>query len=222
MIHATQVTRQVGGRELFTDVSFFLPAGSYTYLAGESGSGKTVLLEMIAGIQRPDSGSLVVNDIDMIGMTADRLPYIRRQLGFVESTALLLQNRNVAENVRMPLDIAGFDRRASDERVSQKLDELGLTPIANIAVQRLSDDQRWLVACARATVHRPGLLLIDEPATGISDAATQRQRELVHQLHLEGTTVLSTGAEYSCDQRTLRLELQQGRSFVDEYNAISH
>ncbi len=221
MIYANQITRQTGERVLFSDLSFFLPAGSYTCVMGASGSGKTVLLEMIAGRQKPDSGSLVVNKIDMLEITAERLPYVRREIGFVESTPTLLENRSAVENIRLPLDIAGFDRRAATERVTETLDELGLTVIGDVPVQRLTNDQRWLVTCARATVHRPAVLLVDEPID-VSEATLQRQQHATERLLANGATVLSAMSAAGGRPPDISIEIKQGRSFINEQLSVVH
>lgn len=221
MIHANQIAMHIGEQPLFSDVSFFLPAGSYTCLTGVSGSGKTILLDMIAGKRKPDSGSLVVNDVDILTVAADRLPFLRREIGLVESSPTLLENRNVVENVQMPLQIAGFNKRATAERSSQTLEELGLTVIADIPLQRLSSDQRWLVACARAIVHHPKLVLLDQP-TDASDAVIQRKVELAKRLSEQGTTVLAVEDTPEAGHSIQTIELKQGRSFFHAHNRVIH
>ncbi len=221
MIYANQITRHTGEHELFSDVSFFLPSGSYTYLTGASGTGKTTLLDIIAGYQKPDSGNLVVNDVDMLNVAAEQLPFVRREIGYVESTPSLLENRSTNENVRMPLEIAGFNRRACAERTAATLDALGLSVIAEVPVQRLTTDQRWLVACARAIVHRPKLVLLDEPAD-VGEAAIMRQIELTQDLAGGGATVLCVQPRAIADPSAHSIELKQGRAFVNEENAAIH
>lgn len=218
MIYANQVSKQIGQQQLLTDVSFFLPAGSYTYLSGVTGSGKTTLLEMIAGSQRPDSGSLVVNEVDMMEVAAERLPFVRRQVGFIASSPSLMENRTAAENVRMRLEIAGFNKQATQERTAATLEQLGLTIIADIAVQKLSADQRWLVSCARAIANKPALVLMDEPP-GVSEAAMQRQTDLTQHLSEQGTTVVCVGTAPTANEVDRRIELKQGRAFVDEHKS---
>ncbi|MEM7257148.1 MAG: ATP-binding cassette domain-containing protein [Pseudomonadota bacterium] len=221
MIHATQITKRTGDYQLFSDVSFFLPAGSYTSLSGASGSGKTMLLDMIAGKRKPDSGSLIVNGVNMLEAAADRLPFLRREIGLVGSSPALLENRSVVDNVRMPLQIAGFNKRATRERAAQTLEELGLTVIADLPLPRLNIDQRWLVACAIAIVHHPKLVLFDQPA-GVGDAVRKRIVDVALRLSGQGTTVLSVADTAEACHSMSTIELKQGRSFLHEHNKAIH
>lgn len=207
------------GEELFTDVSFFLSKASYTYVCGNTNTGKTTLLRMISGELFPDSGTLVVNDMELHNLTADQLPFLRRQIGFIESNPLLLDNRSVADNIRLPLEIAGFDRRAMRERMTGALDEFGLAVIEDVQVSSLTFDQRWLVTCARATIHRPVVLLIDEPAATISKATAERLQEKSEQMATEGTTVLACRTEPPEAADTLLLE--QGMALHNEFTAAT-
>lgn len=218
MIHASQVTKASKQHAVLTDVSFFLPTGSYTYLTGATGSGKTTLLEMIAGRQRPDSGRLVVNGINMRDTESERLAFLRRTIGYVESFPVFLENRSTAENVRLPLDIAGFARRDAGERVREVMQELGISTLADIPVQRLTDDQRWLTACARATAHKPQLFLIDQPSATISEATMQRQLTLACRHCSAGTTVLVTTGRPGDKEQALHIDLKQGRALINEHN----
>ena len=190
MIHFSQVSKHFAKQQVFSDVSFFLPKASYTCVYGDAGSGKTTLLNMMAGVVIPERGTVTVNDIELTTLPADRLPYLRRQIGRVESQPLLLENRSTAANVSMPLEIIGFDRAAIRERTTAVLEQLGLAVIADVQVQRLSADQQWLIACARATVHRPAVVLIDEPEVSVSNATLTRQQELTEQLIVDGVSVV--------------------------------
>jgi ABC-type ATPase involved in cell division len=132
MIHFNQVTTLLDGQTLFQDISFFLPKASYTYVYGEDGSGKSTLLRMIAGELPPTQGTVTVNGMELHTLPADRLPYYRRQVGWVESQPALLDNLSTAANVRMPLEIAGLDRRGIRERTAEILELLGLTVLADV------------------------------------------------------------------------------------------
>ncbi len=227
MIHFNQVTTLLDGQTLFQDISFFLPKASYTYVYGEDGSGKSTLLRMIAGELPPTQGTVTVNGMELHTLPADRLPYYRRQVGWVESQPALLDNLSTAANVRMPLEIAGLDRRGIRERTAEILELLGLTVLADVPANRLNADQRWLVLCARATVHKPAVLLIDEPAMAISDATADRQRELTEHLTENGTTtvvVTDPNNIPAVAANAGRLELTQGRAFFHEHtsSAESH
>ena len=222
MIHFNRVTTLCHGQTLFQDISFFLPKASYTCVYGEDGAGKSSLLRMIAGELLPNHGTITVNGMELQHLPADRLPYYRRQIGWVESQPTLLDNLSTSANVRMPLEIAGLDRPAIRERTAEILELLGLAMMADVPTQRLTADQRWLVLCARATVHRPAVVLIDEPAVAISDATADKQRELTAHLTENGTTtvvVTDPSNIASATNKTGRLELTQGRAFFYEHTS---
>ncbi len=224
MIHFNQVTVHNNGQALFQDISFFLPKASYTCMYGEDDSGKSTLLRMIAGEVPPDQGNITVNSMELQSLPADRLPYFRRQVGWVESEPVLLENLSTTANVNIPLEIAGLDKRAKKNRTEAVLEQLGLSLLADVAVRRLTTDQRWLVACARAAVHKPAVLLIDEPQSAISEATATRQQELTEHLTLSGTTTVVVTNPATLRLATVnvgRLELTQGRAFYHEYTGTA-
>lgn len=190
MIHFNHVSKKFTDTPLFKDISLFLPKASYTFITGAANTGKTTLLKMIMAYEKPDSGLLTVDDMDITSLPDERVPFLRRQIGLIETTPLMLENRTVRENIAVPMQVAGFDRKALQERVSMSLAQAGLEIIADVPVQRLDQDQRQLVACARATVHRPGILLVDEPETQLRDSTQLMQHDLLQKMHNEGATVV--------------------------------
>ncbi len=220
MIHFNQVSKQFTEQPVFSDISFFLPKASYTCVYGDAGSGKTTLLNMMAGEVIPEHGTVTVNDIELNTLPADRLPYVRRQIGRVESQPLLLENRSTTANVSIPLEIIGFDRAAIRERTTAVLEQLGLAVIADVPVRRLSTDQQWLIACARAAVHRPAVLLIDEPEVTVSNATLTRQQELMERLIVDGVTVVVVTEQLPTQPLPIKvgtLQLTTGKALYDEH-----
>lgn len=200
MIQFSQVSKTLHDVELFKNISLFLPKASYTFIGGCNGSGKTTLLRMIMAYEKPDAGVLVVDDIDIATLPDKRVPFLRRQIGLVETMPLMLENRTVAENIAVPMQIAGFDNKTLKERVTLSLDELGLKTITDVPVQRLDQDQRRLVACARATVHRPQILLVDTPNGQLRDSTAFTQAELLQRMLNNRTTIVATGRELALSE----------------------
>jgi putative ABC transport system ATP-binding protein len=169
-------------------VSFTVQPGELVALRGRSGSGKTTLLNIIGGLDRPSSGSVVVDGRDLTAMSeAERLRLRRSSVAFVFQSFGLLPSLSAAENVGVPLRILGMDPKRREERVALLLDVVGLGGHANQRPNELSGGQQQRVAIARALSASPRLLIADEP-TGQLDAETGR-----HIMRLLRTVVRSEG-----------------------------
>jgi putative ABC transport system ATP-binding protein len=144
-------------------------------VVGRSGSGKSTLLNLISGIDRPDSGSVEVDGLDVTALAEPRLTLFRRKnIGFVYQFFNLVPTLDVEENVRLVLELNGVRGVEARQRSSAMLREVGLDDRARSAVDTLSGGEQQRVAIARALVHRPPVLLADEP-TGNLDEETARQ-----------------------------------------------
>jgi putative ABC transport system ATP-binding protein len=162
-------------RLLFSDLDLALAPGEFVAIIGESGSGKSTLLNLIAGLDVPDAGTIEVDGVKLDGMSdAQRSRLRRTEIGFVFQAFHLLPYLDVADNVALPLVIAGCPPAQRRERVLRALAEVGLADRAQAASRELSGGEMQRVAIARALVHEPRLLLADEP-TGNLDEANARQ-----------------------------------------------
>src|SRR5262249_5190853 len=173
-------------------VSFDIPQGELTALSGRSGSGKTTLLNIIGGLDTPTSGTLRPGNRDPTGTTErDRMLLRRGTVSFIFQSFGLIPMLSAAENVGIPLRIAGVDRRQREERVALMLAIVGLADHARQRPSELSGGQQQRVAIARALATRPALLLADEP-TGQLDQETGKQimRLLRAVVRSEGVTAL--------------------------------
>ena len=169
MLHIDNLGKSFAGTPVFAGVSLKLRAGEFVALLGESGVGKSTLLNCIAGLERPDQGSVTIAGTDLATLDDDGCARLRRsQLGFVFQAFHVLPHLTVAENVGLPLRLLG---RHDDARVQTLLDSVGLAGLGGRLPAQLSGGQLQRVAIARAVVHAPGLLLADEP-TGNLDPAT--------------------------------------------------
>jgi len=171
MIQVSHVSKRYqGGYEALRDVTFTIEAGEMAFITGHSGAGKSTLLKLIAAIERPSAGSIIINGQNVSTMKAGAIPFLRRNFGLIFQDHKLLFDRNVFENVALPLSITGFPRREIARRVRAALDKVGLLGRERSRPVTLSGGEQQRLCIARAVVNRPAILLADEP-TGNLDAA---------------------------------------------------
>ena len=171
MLEITGLTRQFNGRSVLRDISLRLQAGEYVAIVGESGVGKSTLLNLIAGLDRPDGGRLVLDGVDYSQLDDDALTRLRRdKLGFVFQAFHILPHLSIRQNVALPLWLQGREHKEAEEPAQQLLDAVGLGERHASWPRELSGGEMQRVAIARALVHRPRLVLADEP-TGNLDPA---------------------------------------------------
>jgi len=171
MLDIDGLTRSFAGRSVLRDLSLHLRAGEYVAIVGESGVGKSTLLNLIAGLDRPDSGRLVLDGVDYGQLDEDALTHLRRdKLGFVFQAFHILPHLTIRQNVALPLWLQGVQGRAAEEPAQQLLAAVGLGDRHAGWPRELSGGEMQRVAIARALVHCPRLVLADEP-TGNLDPA---------------------------------------------------
>jgi putative ABC transport system ATP-binding protein len=165
----TDLSKRYGEQVVFENVSLEVAPGEFVAIVGESGVGKSTLLNCMAGLDTWDTGSVQLDGVDLGALSADQRALLRRrQVGFVFQAFHVLAHLDVAQNVALPLMLLG---QHDDARVQAMLDAVGLHGLGARLPQQLSGGQLQRVAIARALVHRPTLLLADEP-TGNLDPAT--------------------------------------------------
>ncbi len=191
MIRFDQVfKRYPNGREALAGVTFNIESGALTFLTGHSGAGKSSILKLIALIERPTRGQVIVNSQNTSGVKPRGIPHFRRQIGVVFQDHKLLHDRPVADNVALPLVIAGVPRREIDKRVRAALDQVGLLGREKSLPLELSTGEQQRVGIARAVVAKPTLLIADEPTGNLDPDLALEVMKLFKRFSEVGVTVV--------------------------------
>lgn len=180
----------VPGKPVLDSLSLHLAPGSFTFVAGASGAGKSSLLSILALSQKPHSGSLHLFGDDVTQLNREELPYVRRKIGTVFQDFELLNHLSVAENVGLPLKIAGEDPETVRSKVNELLAWIGLADHASMRPSALSGGQKQRVAIARAVIGQPHLILADEPTGNLDPELAMRLMHLFKTLNQIGTTIV--------------------------------
>ena len=182
--------RYPNGREALSDVSLQVDTGEMVFLTGHSGAGKSTVLKLIALIDRPSRGQVIVNAQNTMGVRRRRIPGFRRQIGVVFQDHKLLHDRPVFDNVALPLVIAGTPRREIDKRVRAALDQVGLLGRETSAPLELSTGEQQRVGIARAVVSKPPVLIADEPTGNLDPDLALEVMRLFKRFNDVGVTVV--------------------------------
>jgi len=193
------------------DICLTVAKGELVYLAGPSGAGKSTLLKMIAAMERPTSGKVLVNGQDIGALQPAGVPFLRRNLGLIFQEQRLLNDRSVLANVMMPLLVTGSPRGAAEQRARAALDKVGLLERANAQPLALSGGEQQRVSIARAIVNRPQIILADEPTANLDRVSASKVIDALHAFHAVGVTCLiSTHDEQVLERAARVIHLQRG------------
>jgi phospholipid/cholesterol/gamma-HCH transport system ATP-binding protein len=173
------VEKRFGALRVLTGLDLQVPRGKNFVIMGLSGTGKSVTLKILAGLLAPDTGSVRMDGIELTGASRAEVSRVRANLGFLFQGAALLKWLNAAENVALPLLEAGVPEKEAEERARARLADVGLADAADRLPDQLSGGQRKRVGFARATVHKPGIILYDEPTTGLDPITKATVDELI-------------------------------------------
>lgn len=210
VLEVSHVSKGYAGRSVLRDVSLVLSGGQRVALLGPSGSGKTTLLNCLGGVDRPDSGSVRVQGQSLEKLSSDELAQVRRrQIGTIFQFFHLLPTLTAYENVEFPLQLLGVPPSERRERTGAMLERVHLSARAHAYPGQLSGGEMQRVAIARALIHRPGLILADEPTGNLDSTNGTSILKLLHELTVETQTALvlvthSLEAAGIC-QRTIQL-----------------
>jgi cell division transport system ATP-binding protein len=194
------------------EVSLDIAKGELVYLAGPSGAGKSTLLKLIAAIERPSAGSVLVNGQDIGKLRPAGVPFLRRNLGLIFQQQRLLTDRTVLANAMLPLLVTGAAKSEADLRARAALDKVGLLDRANANPMELSGGEQQRVAIARAIVNRPQIILADEPTANLDRASANLVLDALRAFNKVGVTcMISSHDEQILDRAGRVIHLNQGQ-----------
>ena len=178
------------GPEILSDINLSLPKGSFHFLTGQSGAGKTSLLSLMYLKQKPSRGQLNVFDHNINFTDRDQMAVLRRQIGVVFQDFHLIEHLSAFDNVALPLRVAGMSEYEIRQRVTELLTWVELDTHMNKKTSTLSGGEKQRIAIARAVINRPDLLLADEPTGNVDNIIAGKLMKLFVELNKLGTTVV--------------------------------
>ena len=191
MITANAVTKRYpDGHEALKNVSFEVTAGEMVFLTGHSGAGKSTLFKLLAAIERPTAGSIVINGQNLAALRKSAIPYLRRKLGLIFQDQKLLFDRTVLDNVLLPLSIVGHPAKDAPRRAQAALAKVGLPNREKAFPIALSGGEQQRLAIARAVVNRPAIILADEPTANLDAESATEILGILRTFQQVGVTVL--------------------------------
>ena len=190
MIHFENVSKRFpGGHYGLSDISLQIETGAMAFVTGHSGAGKSTLLKLIALLERPTRGQLLIDGRNIGRLPEKAIPAHRRQVGLIFQDHRLLNDRSVFDNVALPLHVAGVSVREVGKRVRAALDKVGLLKKERSLPLTLSGGEQQRVGIARAIVSRPPILLADEPTGNLDSTTGELVLDLLAELHRTGQTI---------------------------------
>ena len=219
MIHLENVSKRYpGGQEALSGLDLVVETGEMMFVTGHSGAGKSTLLRLIALIERPTSGQVIVDNRNTRRVKRRKIPAYRRQIGMVFQDHKLLYDRPVADNVALPLIIAGVRHRDALRRVRAALDQVGLLHKEKQSPETLSAGEQQRVGIARAIVTRPKLLIADEPTGNLDPDLSLEVMRIFRRFNEVGVTLLIASHDIALIDRLgcRRIALEEGRLQAEE------
>lgn len=191
MIRCTNISLEyVVGKPVLRQVNLHLEPGSFTFVSGASGAGKSSLLSLLSLSLKPTAGSLHLFGADVTDLPREELPLMRRKIGTVFQDFQLLNHLSVAENIALPLKIMGETKAEMHTKVTELMEWIGLDGLADVRPPMLSGGQKQRVAIARAVINKPLLILADEPTGNLDHELSMKLMHLFRSLNKVGTTVV--------------------------------
>ena len=220
MIAFQNVYKKYSGHEALIDVSFRISPKEFVSLVGRSGAGKSTVIKMLIGEEKPTSGRVTFGRYDVNKVRPKDLPQLRRHIGTIFQDFRLLPNKTAAENVSFALEVASRSEKEIEELVPEVLDLVGLSDKAGNFISELSGGEKQRVAIARAMVNRPEVIVADEPTGNLDPFNTLEIISLLKKINDLGTTViLATHNKDIVNQLGRRvLTMENGRLIRDEEN----
>ncbi|MCL5006756.1 MAG: cell division ATP-binding protein FtsE [Patescibacteria group bacterium] len=220
MIAFQNVYKKYDGHDALVDVSFRISPKEFVSIVGRSGAGKSTVVKMLIGEEKPTSGRVTFGKYDVAKIESKELPQLRRHIGTIFQDFRLLPTKTAYENVSFALEVAGQPQREIETLVPEVLDLVGLSDKANNFVGALSGGEKQRVAMARAMVNRPEVVVADEPTGNLDPFNTLEIINLLKKINELGTTIiLATHNKDIVNQLRRRvLTMENGRIIRDEEN----
>lgn len=192
MIHFDSVTKRFGNRTVLEDINLEIKPGEFVSVVGKSGAGKTTLIKLLLGAEQPSEGRLLVNGRDLRELVKDELQQYRRNIGAVFQDYKLLPGKTVFENVAFALEACKYALHHIMEMVPEALAAAGIAHLIDHFPHQLSGGEAQRVALARAMVHKPKLLLADEPTGNLDHENAKEVIKNLLKINMGGVTVILT------------------------------
>lgn len=210
MLQITDLTKryEAGGLEQFAlqPISLTVEQGEFVAIMGPSGSGKSTFMNLLGCLDKPSSGSYVLDGIEISQLDENKLADVRnRKIGFVFQAFHLLPRSSALTNVELPMLYAGLSRKERRERASEALGRVGLAERLHNRPNQLSGGQKQRVAIARSLVNRPAILLADEPTGNLDSRSSLEIMAIFQELHAQGVTILLVTHELDIAQHAERI-----------------
>lgn len=209
------------GHVALSDLNLQILPGEMLFLEGHSGAGKSTLLKLLALLEYPSRGQILVDGQNILHFAKHDIPYYRRRLGFISQHPKLLHDRTIFDNVALPLVVAGYTRSDIQKRTHAALDRVGLLNKVRSYPATLSDGEQQRVGIARAVVHRPRYLIADEPTGNLDPELAWEIVKLFERFHQVGVTVIIASHDKALIDRFhyRRLVLSQGKQVIEATHA---
>ncbi len=190
MIVFSDITKHYDNKRVLFNVSFDLKNGELVFLTGPSGAGKTTLLKLIYCFERPSSGKIIVDDMEVSTIAQGKIPQLRRKIGIVFQDFRLFTDKTVFDNVAVALQFNGMHPQKIRGYVNEILEKVGMLKTARVFPQYLSGGEQQRIVIARAMVSKPKVILADEPTGNLDDNNAESVMNLLKGISIKGTTVL--------------------------------
>lgn len=202
MISFNNVCKIYSGKKVFYDTSINIKKGDFIFLTGESGSGKTTFLRLLSALEKPDKGDILVDDLSITKLNNNEISDYRKSVGIIMQDNYFVEDRTVNYNISLPLLVS--HRKEINRKIRAVLDLVNLNNQGNKIIQSLSAGERQRVAIARAIIHRPNIILADEPTGNLDQNLSKSIINMLIKLSQYGATVVVATHEFN-----LVRELQQ-------------
>ena len=223
MLKMTDVSKVYpGGSVALQNVDIHIEPGEFVFVVGPSGAGKSTFIKMLFREVLPTTGSIFVNGVDILSLTPNEIPYMRRQLGIIFQDYRLLPDRTVYENVAFAMEVIETPHRKIKRRVLNVLDLVGLRHRADAYPNELSGGEQQRIAIARAIVNDPIMVIADEPTGNLDPETSWDIMEIFKEINAEGTTiVMATHDKEIVDAMGKRvIAIEDGKIVRDEASGV--